>query len=392
MAIPKLALIPSGYKTSKLYSVLPTDGTGDFTTTRASVATRVNENGFIEEVASNVPRLDYSDGGCPSLLLEPLATNVITNSNTPSASSNVVVNTNNSISLDGSLNAFKITANSGTSTKLIEANGASVGTYRFSVFAKKDTHEIIQLGGGGVVGYANFNLENGEHSSNGSMDYYGNGWYRCSVQFSAGTPLSHFVSFVDSLTANRIAASVSVGSFFLYGMQSETTSHTTSYIPTSGIVQTRALDSCNNTLPSAVATSGVMYTEIEIFDSVLDISSGSIRYGIDQDGLSANWIFFGIEGGDSLRVYIRANDSTSFDNTLDNVFPTAGVYKIAMRFTLNDTKVFVNGVQKAASPNSVIASNLNTITFSNESAVKNKDFRLYNTALTDAELIALTTI
>ena len=63
-----------------------------------------------------------------------------------------------------------------------------------------------------------------------------------------------------------------------------------------------------------------------------------------------------------------------------------------MRFTLNDTKVFVNGVQKAASPNSVIASNLNTITFSNESAVKNKDFRLYNTALTDAELIALTTI
>ena len=33
--IPSIAMIPSGYKASKLYSVLPTDGTGDFTTTRA---------------------------------------------------------------------------------------------------------------------------------------------------------------------------------------------------------------------------------------------------------------------------------------------------------------------------------------------------------------------
>jgi hypothetical protein len=28
--IPSLALIPSGYKASKVYSVLPTDGSGDF--------------------------------------------------------------------------------------------------------------------------------------------------------------------------------------------------------------------------------------------------------------------------------------------------------------------------------------------------------------------------
>ena len=75
MAIPSIAMIPSGYKANKLYSVLPTNGDGDFTTTRNTVATRVNENGLIEEVASNVPRLDYSDGGCPSLLLEPTSTN-----------------------------------------------------------------------------------------------------------------------------------------------------------------------------------------------------------------------------------------------------------------------------------------------------------------------------
>ena len=42
MAIPKLAMIPSGYKEGKVYSVLPTNGDGDFTFSRGSSATRVN--------------------------------------------------------------------------------------------------------------------------------------------------------------------------------------------------------------------------------------------------------------------------------------------------------------------------------------------------------------
>ncbi len=71
-----VALIPSGTKASKLYSVLPANGDGDFTHSRGSTATRVNKDGFIESVATNVPRLDYPliDGvaqDCPALLLEP---------------------------------------------------------------------------------------------------------------------------------------------------------------------------------------------------------------------------------------------------------------------------------------------------------------------------------
>ena len=84
MATPSLAMIPSGYKASKVYSVLPESGVGDFDFTRATTATRVNSSGLIEEMAINVPRLEYPliDGvvnGCPSLLLEPQATNVIIN-------------------------------------------------------------------------------------------------------------------------------------------------------------------------------------------------------------------------------------------------------------------------------------------------------------------------
>ena len=76
--------IPSAYKKSvsngTLYSVVPSNGDGDFTFTRGSSATRVNKDGLIEEVSSHIARLDYPliDGevqDCPALLLEPSRTN-----------------------------------------------------------------------------------------------------------------------------------------------------------------------------------------------------------------------------------------------------------------------------------------------------------------------------
>ena len=77
-----IALIPSGTKASKLYSVLPANGDGDFTHSRSlTTATRVNKDGLIESVAADVPRLDYPFtngvvGDCPHLLLEPSRTNI----------------------------------------------------------------------------------------------------------------------------------------------------------------------------------------------------------------------------------------------------------------------------------------------------------------------------
>ena len=85
MSNPKLALIPSGYKSGTVYSILPVDGVGDFDFSREGVsgvpnATRINKDGLIESVAANVPRLDWLNSNCPSLLLEPTRTNLQINS------------------------------------------------------------------------------------------------------------------------------------------------------------------------------------------------------------------------------------------------------------------------------------------------------------------------
>ena len=59
MSNPILALIPSGQKATKVYSVLPSDGSGDFTFDRDTIAKRVRQDGLIEEVAADIPRLDW---------------------------------------------------------------------------------------------------------------------------------------------------------------------------------------------------------------------------------------------------------------------------------------------------------------------------------------------
>ena len=76
MSKPILALIPSGQKATKVYSVLPSDGSGDFTFDRDTTATRIRKDGLIEEVAADIPRLDWLNSNCPSLLLEPQKTNI----------------------------------------------------------------------------------------------------------------------------------------------------------------------------------------------------------------------------------------------------------------------------------------------------------------------------
>ena len=61
MKKPIFAMIPSGYKASTLYTPIPIDSQADMTFERSTPATRMNKDGLIEEVAANVPRLDYQE-------------------------------------------------------------------------------------------------------------------------------------------------------------------------------------------------------------------------------------------------------------------------------------------------------------------------------------------
>lgn len=123
-----LIITPNGVKASKLYSVVPSDGSGDLTVTRATTATRINSAGTIESVATNVPRLDYSNGSCPTILIEPQRTNILLNSATVATQTLTVTAQEYTISFYGT---GTITL-SGTHSATVVGTGTTRKTYSFT--------------------------------------------------------------------------------------------------------------------------------------------------------------------------------------------------------------------------------------------------------------------
>jgi hypothetical protein len=116
-----LLLIPSGYKASVAYAVLPSNGNGDLTWFRNSVANRTQSNGNIGSVAANVPRLDYTYGSCPALFLEPQRTNLVFPSATASTQTRTVTAVAHTLSFFGT---GSVTL-SGVATGTLNGTGAN---------------------------------------------------------------------------------------------------------------------------------------------------------------------------------------------------------------------------------------------------------------------------
>jgi len=63
----KFGFKPQAFKEGKIYVIEPSDANFEFT--RPSPANRINEDGNVETMAVDVPRIDYNDPGCPKLVI-----------------------------------------------------------------------------------------------------------------------------------------------------------------------------------------------------------------------------------------------------------------------------------------------------------------------------------
>ena len=119
-----IIITPNGVKAGKLYALKG----DDLNVVRATSATRVNASGLIETVGANVPRLDYSNGSCPSILVEPQRTNLVLNSENLATQSVVVTSQSYTLSFYGS---GTITL-SGTHSATVVGLGTARKTYTFT--------------------------------------------------------------------------------------------------------------------------------------------------------------------------------------------------------------------------------------------------------------------
>ena len=395
MAKPKLALIPSA-QGSKFYSVLPSSGVGDFNFTRSGSATRINSQGLIETVGNGVSRLNYPliDGkvaGCPSHLLEPQKINQLQRSQEFSNSywinNGVTITENNEISPDGTLNADLLTGVSG-GFGVVRFGTWSATNKVASCFAKKGSTELFKIANGsGGVGGVTFNLENGiviteDSGFDGSIENYGNGWYRC----TAIDTLARSGTFSLGVTA----ASESV---YLWGAQLES-DYLTSYIPSTSSAVTRSAETANGAGDASTFNSleGVLYVET----SALSNDLSERRFGL-SDGTSSNVIRVGYTSVSNRIIAVVYNGSNQAVMTYTSPDITQKS-KIAVLYQENNFALWVDGVKRSTDTSGSVfsANTLNSLDFNigggSHFYSETKDVRVYNTALTDQELQALTTI
>jgi hypothetical protein len=178
-----LVLIPSAYKDQKIYSVKPTDGTGDLTFSRASSATRVASNGLIEKVRTNLV----------------LQSNTFSNAAWTKIGGTTL--TAGQADYLGGTNAWKWEA-TGTGTIQLAQSPAGATIRTPSIYAKAGSVSTLSLWIGSAV---TFNLSTGTVTSGtGVITSVGNGWYRCSA---FGTGISHNPYFIAASAGDYVLIS-----------------------------------------------------------------------------------------------------------------------------------------------------------------------------------------
>jgi hypothetical protein len=209
-----LVMIPSGYKNGKVYSVKPTDGAGDLTFTRASSATRVQSDGLIEKVRTNL--LTYSEQ-FDNAAWTKAGCSVTANSTTdPFGTSNADVVVEDALpSTQHRLLQIQTISN---------ATEHSTSLYVKRIVGTRDFSIINIVSGARVY----FNLTTGtvgdEVLGTGSIQNVGNGWYRCTATgVSTGITASIFLCLTNAASAgSETYSGDGVSSLAFYGAQLET--------------------------------------------------------------------------------------------------------------------------------------------------------------------------
>ena len=345
-------------------------------------------------ILEDMPRLDYSNGSCPSLLLEPSRTNLIEYSEYFEAgwtAASASVTSNSEISPEGLQNASTITdlSSSVLQNLLYDSNISSGKTYTYSIFLKKDEDENrfpefsinMRFGTSVVDCYMQVNTRTGEklvRISNGTIttdvqDFSDDYWRVLIIATNTDNTEVRASIRPAATTTFGAAENSATGSIVVYGFQIEEGSYPTSYIPTYGVSQTRLQDSATasvtNTTSRTYFLGGKRLADEDVNNSSpIYNATGALRITYWTDN----------------RFRFRFNNDSNYYTLVGDDF------KIAVSYNGIDSKVFINGSYWITK--TLDLGNLSTIDIVGNESISYNQTLLFPTALSDEACIELTTI
>ena len=389
-----LLLIPSGYKATKLYSEIPTNGNGDFTWARTSTANRTNSSGNLELMATGVPRLSYMYGSCPSVLLEPQRTNLLPSSNTPTDSSwsktslgagtAPVVTANAATSPDGTTNASRVQFNCGGTTSsdrsilrqnITIANTTNyAGTFYVKAYSSGEIGKQLRFVIEGVTSQVIITLTDS--------------WQRVATTGASSTTSTNYLIETRGGTTTNTTADV-----LIYGAQFEAGAFATTYIPTTSATATRVADSfsqnsiyTNNFITSS---GGTWFFELDNNISLIRDAASNLFIGTTNNGNTNTSLGIRTNGATAQRLAIYKRIS----GTLTQLYLTlTDTIKVAIKWNGTTADVFVNGV-KVSSATAFTTTNMEFLQGDGNDVPKFiQQMALYPSALSDTDCTTLTTL
>jgi hypothetical protein len=366
--------------------------------------------GGLAGILEALPRIDYT-GGTPSLLMEPSRTNLITQSeylNGHSKNSSTLVNfSNTTCPIEGVRVSQIIDSNSGGNGRLalfqIISLTAST-TYTASIFAKADQLNFIYFSFDGAATSSDkrvwFNLSTGQvgtesGGATGSIESFGNGWYRCIMVFTADNTGVVNTKIAPAETDNNINADRDgSSSVFATAMQLEQGSYPTSYISTYGATATRSNDSIPlQTIDPTSNNTFTVFFELHL-DNMPLVSNEQFLNLKDfaNTAIYQSFRMFTRNGEHVITPYFNEDSTYAFGTNVDaNRSDTGKVVFRANGDGSYDMFIRFNGITTKRSASGLTAYNLGRIDFTIQSPTNLKSFLVFDDPLSDADCITLTT-
>ena len=227
------------------------------TVTRASTATFVGSNGFIQSAAINAPRFDYNPVTLApkGLLIEEARSNLVLRSeqfnDAAWTTGDASISANAVNGPDGNLTADKLVeaATSGVHNVSQTVTVLNSTVYTNSVYVKAAERTFIALYAGNPGQGTIFNLSNGTvfgslvaPPTSSSITAAGNGWYRISITYTSVAITTAPSLYLCDNTGQFVYSGDGTSGAYIWGGQIEAGAFATSYIPTLASQVTRNPD------------------------------------------------------------------------------------------------------------------------------------------------------